>query len=289
MIDILYLQYILHYCKIKMLQKAYILRKMWYNMYVELKLSILTERIKMSRKNKVKIFRILVAIVAIAIIIGVIAYLVPVMRNLSTVEGQEAFKNKVNDSGFIGLLMLFGLQVAQIFLFILPGEPIEILAGMCYGGWGGLAFITISVFIITTSVFFLVRKLGKRFVYDFCDEEKVKKIENSKLFKNPKKIEWIMIILFMIPGTPKDLLVYIAGLLPIKPLNFILISTFARLPSVVSSTFAGNTLMKGDWKSSLVIYAVTFFLVGVLVLIINKFDKSKTTEEALKSIQNEIK
>ena len=185
--------------------------------------------------------------------------------------------------------MLFGLQVAQVFLFILPGEPIEILAGMCYGGWGGLLFITISVAIITTGIFFLVRKLGRKFVYDFCDEEKVKKIENSKIFKNPKKVEWILIILFMVPGTPKDLLVYISGLLPIKPLHLILISTFARLPSVVSSTFAGNTLMKGDWKSSLVIYAITFLLVGVVVLIINKFDKSKTTEEALKSIQEDIK
>ena len=233
--------------------------------------------------------RILLAIIAVAIIIGVIIYLVPVMKNLSTVEGQEAFRNKVNDSGFIGLLMLFGLQVAQIFLIILPGEPIEILAGMCYGGWGGLLFITVSVCILTTAIFFMVRKLGRRFVYDICDEEKVKKIENSKLFKNPKKIEWIMIILFMIPGTPKDLLVYIAGLLPIKPLRFILISTFARLPSVVSSTFAGNTLMKGDWQSSLVIYAITFILVGIIVFIANKFDKSKTTEEALKSIQKDIK
>ena len=243
----------------------------------------------MSRKSKIKIFRILLAIIAAVIIIGVIAYLIPVMKNLSTIEGQEAFKNKVNDSGFIGLLMLFGLQVAQVFLIILPGEPIEILAGMCYGGWGGLLFITISVCIITTAIFFLVRKLGRRFVYDICDEEKVKKIENSKLFKNPKKIEWIMLILFMIPGTPKDLLVYIAGLLPIKPLRFILISTFARLPSVVSSTFAGNTLMRGDWKSSLIIYAITFLLVGILVLIINKFDKSKVTQEALKSIQNDMK
>ena len=243
----------------------------------------------MSRKSKIKIFRILLAIIAAVIIIGVIAYLIPVMKNLSTIEGQEAFKNKVNDSGFIGLLMLFGLQVAQVFLIILPGEPIEILAGMCYGGWGGLLFITISVCIITTAIFFLVRKLGRRFVYDTCDEEKVKKIENSKLFKNPKKIEWIMLILFMIPGTPKDLLVYIAGLLPIKPLRFILISTFARLPSVVSSTFAGNTLMRGDWKSSLIIYAITFLLVGILVLIINKFDKSKVTQEALKSIQNDMK
>ena len=243
----------------------------------------------MSRKSKIKILRILLAIIAVAIIIGVIIYLVPVMKNLSTVEGQEAFRNKVNDSGFIGLLMLFGLQVAQIFLIILPGEPIEILAGMCYGGWGGLLFITVSVCILTTAIFFMVRKLGRRFVYDICDEEKVKKIENSKLFKNPKKIEWIMIILFMIPGTPKDLLVYIAGLLPIKPLRFILISTFARLPSVVSSTFAGNTLMKGDWQSSLVIYAITFILVGIIVFIVNKFDKSKITEEALKSIQKDIK
>mgnify|MGYP001625072561 FL=1 len=243
----------------------------------------------MSRKNKVKIFRTLLALIAVAIIIGVVVYLIPVMKDLSTIEGQEAFKSKVNDSGFIGLLMLFGLQVAQVFLIILPGEPIEILAGMCYGGWGGLLFITISVCIITTAIFFLVRKLGRRFVYDICDEEKVKKIENSKLLKNPKKIEWIMIILFMVPGTPKDLLVYIAGLLPIKPLRFILISTFARLPSVVSSTFAGDSLMRGDWKISLAIYAITFLLVGIVVFIVNKFDKSKLTEETLKSIQNNIK
>ena len=245
---------------------------MWYNIYVMVYFNI-------NRK----------AIIAVAIIVGVLCYLIPVMKNLSTIEGQENFKNKVNESGFIGLLMLFGLQVAQIFLFILPGEPIEILAGMCYGGWGGLLFITISVCIITTGIFFLVRKLGRKFVYDFCDEEKVKKIENSKLFQNPKKIEWIMIILFMIPGTPKDLLVYIAGLLPIKPLRFILISTFARLPSVVSSTFAGNTLMRGDWKSTLAIYGITFLLVGIVIFIINKFDKSKVTQEALKSIQDDIK
>lgn len=243
----------------------------------------------MSRKEKIKIFRIIVAIITITIIIGIFIYLIPVMHNLLTVEGREAFRDQVQDTGFIGLLMLFGLQVAQIFLFILPGEPIEILAGMCYGGWGGLLFITVSVCIITTAIFFLVRKLGKRFVYDICNEEKVKKIENSKLFKNPKKIEWIMIILFMIPGTPKDLLVYIAGLLPIKPIRFILISTFARLPSVASSTFVGNTLMKGHWKISLGIYIITFLIVGITILIINKFDKSKTTEETLKTIQKNIK
>jgi uncharacterized membrane protein YdjX (TVP38/TMEM64 family) len=198
-------------------------------------------------------------------------------------------KKKLVTHGIWGLLTLFGLQFAQIFLIILPGEPIEILAGMCYGGLGGLIFVIASAFIISSVIFFMVRKLGKKFVYDFCDEEKVKKIENSKIFKNPKKIEWIMIILFLIPGTPKDLLVYIAALLPIKPLRFILISTFARFPSVVSSTFAGDNLLEGNWQNSIIIYAVTFLLVGISIFIVNKLDKSKTTEEALRSFQKEIK
>ncbi len=198
-------------------------------------------------------------------------------------------KKKLVTHGIWGLLTLFGLQFAQIFLIILPGEPIEMLAGMCYGGLGGLIFVTASAFIISSVIFFMVRKLGKKFVYDFCDEEKVKKIENSKIFKNPKKIEWIMIILFLIPGTPKDLLVYIAALLPIKPLRFILISTFARFPSVISSTFAGDNLLEGNWQNSIIIYVVTFLLVGISIFIVNKLDKSKTTEEALRSFQKEIK
>lgn len=243
----------------------------------------------MSRKSKIKLFKIILAILVGIIIIGVTIYLFPVMKKLTTIEGQLEFEKRVNESGIIGMLMLFGLQVAQVFLIILPGEPIEILAGMCYGGIGGTIFITISVAIITTIIFFLVKKLGKRFVYDIYDEEKIKKIEQSKLFKNPKKIEWIMIILFIIPGTPKDLLVYISGLLPINPIKMILISTFARLPSVVSSTFAGEKLMQGNLTASLKIYMVTFILVGIVIFIINKLDKTKTTEEALKSIQKEIR
>ena len=239
----------------------------------------------MSKNNKVKIFKIILTIIVLILIIGIIAYLFPVMKNLSSLEGQVAFKQKVEDSGILGMLSLFGLQVAQIFLIIVPGEPIEILAGMCYGGLWGTVFIMISAFIISTTIFLLVRKFGKKFVYSFCSEEKVKKIENSKLFNSPKKIEMIMLILFLIPGTPKDLLVYIAGLLSIKPLKFILISSIARFPSVISSTLAGENLAVGDWKMSIILYAIVFLLVAILVFIINKFDKDKTTNEALKIIK----
>ena len=236
-------------------------------------------------KQKVKVFKLTMTILAIAIIVGIIIYMFPVMRELSTKEGQLAFKEKVSSSGILGLLMLFALQVAQIFLIIIPGEPIEILAGMCYGPIWGTVFIMVSAGIISTIIFFLVRKYGKRFVYNFCDKEKVAKIENSKLFKNPNKIEMIMFILFLLPGTPKDLLVYIAGLLPINPVTFVLISVFARFPSVISSTLAGANLAVGDWKKSIIMYLAIVLVAIIVILIANKFDKDKLAEKTIKTIK----
>lgn len=234
--------------------------------------------------NKTKILKIILTIAILALIIAVLIYLFPLMKNLSTKEGRIAFKEKIEEWKFWGFLALFGLQVAQIFLFIVPGEPIEIFAGMCYGGLWGTIFILASACIISIGIFFMVRKFGKKFVYSFCDKEKVQKIENSKLFQNPKKIEKIMLVLFLLPGTPKDLLVYISGLLPIRPLRFIVISTVARIPSVVSSTLAGANIAMGNWKMSIIIYLMVVIPVIIAIFVMNKFDKEKTTGEALKII-----
>ncbi len=235
--------------------------------------------------KKTKILKIVILLIVICIMTGVAIYLIPVIKDLATEEGQQAFKEKVNNSGFIGFLMLFGLQFAQIFLFIIPGEPIEILAGICYGGLWGTVFIMIAAAIISSLIYLLVHKLGRKFIYDFVDKSKIEKIENSKVFQNPRTIRFIIFILFFIPGTPKDLLTYISALLPIKPLDFIVISTIARLPSVVSSTLAGAHLLAGNWKFSLFIYGITFIIVAVLVFVMRRFDKDKVTDEAIKAIK----
>ena len=94
-----------------------------------------------------------------------------------------------------------------------------------------------------------------------------------------------MLILFLIPGTPKDLLVYLGGLLPIKASRFILISTLARIPSIISSTIAGDQLAVGQWQLGLILYAAIIVLVLIIIFIYNKFDKDKTTDEILKTIK----
>lgn len=235
--------------------------------------------------NKRKVINIVVIVMVIAIFALAIAYLAPIMKDISTKEGQIQFKEKIDNLGIVGMLILFGLEVAQIFFVVIPGEPLEILAGMCYGSIGGTIFITLSVFITTTILFFLVRKYGRKFVYESFKKEKIDKIENSKILKNPKKVEIILIILFLIPGTPKDLLVYIGGLLPVRPLRFILISTFARFPSVISSTIVGSRLAQGDIKTSAIVYAVTFIITAIILAIINLFDKDEETKQALEALK----
>lgn len=238
------------------------------------------------KKQKAKIFKLVVFIMAIAIMLVATIYLFPLVRNLATPEGQLQFKEKIQNTGILGVLLLFGLQFAQVFLFIIPGEPIEILSGMCFGGFWGTVFILASCFIISTAIVLLVRKYGLKFVENFFEKKQITKMKNNKLLKNPKTIEVIMCILFLIPGTPKDLLTFLGGLLPIKPLKFILIATFARIPSVVSSTFVGNSILNGDIKAIIIIYLATFLLVAIFLLIYNKFDKNKVTEKVLNNVMN---
>ena len=144
---------------------------------------------------------------------------------------------------------------------------------MCYGTFWGTVLIFLGAFLSSLIIFYCVRKFGRDFIYSFFGKDKISNIENSKLFSNPERIEIILLVLFLIPGTPKDLFVYIAGLLPIRASRFLIISTFARFPSVISSTFAGSNVVSGNWGLSIAAYAITFLISGIGLLIYNKHTK----------------
>lgn len=196
--------------------------------------------------------------------------MLPIFKSIATEEGRNNFKTNVQNSGVQGVLMIIGLMFAQIFFPILPGEPVELLAGMCFGTWGGLLVLYVGVFLMTLLIYFLVRKFGRDFICTFVSEEKISKIENSEIWNNPAKIRTLLFLSFFISGLPKDIFVYIGGLLPINPVEFLLISTLARFPSIISSTIAGSNILYGNWSIILITYAITFLVSGMLLLLLNK-------------------
>lgn len=236
--------------------------------------------------NKIKMLKLIILIITVAILLIATIYMMPIIKQLNTAEGQMQFKEKIEQAGIIGPLIILGLEIAQVVLAVIPGEPIEILAGICFGPIWGCVILMASIYIITCIIYYLVKKYGRKFIYEFFKKEKVNKLENSKLFKDEKKIEMVMIILFLIPGTPKDLLVYIGGLLPIKSSRFILISTLLRFPSIISSTILGGNILSGNWKIGILAYIITFLITIAVILLLNKLDKNKVTEDIMQSIKN---
>ena len=231
--------------------------------------------------KKEKVFKLIMLILVVAILAYLTVKMLPLFEGISEVEGRETFKEEIENLGYRGVLIIVGLMLAQIFLAFLPGEPVEILAGMCYGPIGGLLIIFLGSFISSLIIFFAVRKFGRGFIYSFVKKEQIDKLENSKIFSNNKAIEKALFFLFFIPGTPKDLMVYIGGLLPIKPSRFILISTFARFPSIISSTIAGSNIIDGNWKVIAGVYIVTFLISGILLLFWRKKNKQKELQTSI--------
>ena len=64
-------------------------------------------------------------------------------------------------------------------------------------------------------------------------------------------------LMFLIPGTPKDTLNYLCPLTSISPVRFLVLSTFARIPSVISSTFAGANFAEGNLLASVIVLGIT--------------------------------
>ena len=74
-------------------------------------------------------------------------------------------------------------------------------------------------------------------------------------------------ILFIIPGCPKDLLCYVAGLTRMKLSAFCIIATLGRLPAVIGTAVGGQAIEAGNYTMAVIAFAVTaaVSLVGMLI------------------------
>ena len=223
--------------------------------------------------------KIIAAILLLGAIALLCAWLIPLVFSLREPKVQESFHEFIESLGFLGVLLMLLLQILQIIVAIIPGEPIEVLMGIMCGTFGGLFLTLAGIFIGQTLVFFAVKKLGIKFAARFVD---VNKFSELSFLKHPEKRDGLIFLLFFIPGTPKDILTYFAPFTGINYLRFILLTTLARIPSVVSSTFAGATLSQGSLIKTVLIFAVTG-VVGLIGIYINsritaKHNKSKEKE-----------
>jgi uncharacterized membrane protein YdjX (TVP38/TMEM64 family) len=228
-----------------------------------------------SSANLKKILKITFEILLASAVVLLTVYFFPHIMRLRDAQVREEVRVYVQDSGIFGVLLMLGLQLVQVILSVIPGEPVEVLFGFIYGPWVGALLCLSGITLGSFAVFCTTRFLGKKIMKSTETNDKFKKLN---FLKDPKKRDVLIFFLFFLPGTPKDTLTYFAPFTKIELWKFLLVTTVARFPSVITSTFAGESIFTGNYVDSVIIFGVTG-AIGIIGILAYNFILSKNKEK----------
>lgn len=161
-------------------------------------------------------------------------------------------------------LALILAHVIQIVIPFIPGHLIPLAAGYYFGPWGLLVDWT-GMMVGSLLAFYLARRFGEPLVLKFIDRDRYERIVS---FMRDRGVMGL-VILFVIPGMPKDALCFVAGVLGIRLIDFLMIILLIRFPADAILVLVGAGLRTLDTRISVLI-ALGGFLIFVLYFILSK-------------------
>ncbi len=210
--------------------------------------------------------------IAAAISLGAVAFMLliawavgrPIVRFVSD---PAAFRSWVNAHGIWGRILFLVMQVVQVVIALIPGEPLELGAGYAFGAAEGTALCMLGTAVGSALVFGLVRRWGRPLAELFFTADKLNALP---ILKNPRRLNALVFLLFLIPGTPKDLLTWAVGLTPIRFGDYFWLTLVARVPSIVTSTVSGSALGEQKYLFAAVAFALTALISAAGLAIYHK-------------------
>ena len=217
-----------------------------------------------------------------AVIISVISVVVCVL----TVAGflfvrykfsdADLIKQWVDENYFLGLIAMVAICALQVVVALVPGELVEIAAGYAFGPIVGTLVCLVGIGIGSSVSILLARRFGRRLVESLYPREK---IDSLPILNNPSKRNALTFLLFLIPGTPKDLFTYVIGLTEMSIPLYLLLTMFARIPSVVTSTFGGDAIGDNKFVFAAIVFGITAIISGIGYIVYNLIQKKLNTKK----------
>lgn len=155
---------------------------------------------------------------------------------------------------FLGFILL---QSAQVVAAPIPGEVTGLLGGFLYGPVLGVALSTIGLTIGSYIAFALARTFGRPFVERFVDKNTMRRFDYLLHHKGA----FLVFLLFLIPGFPKDYLCYILGLGHLTTAEFLVIGGTGRLFGTILLTLGGDYIRHHQ-------YGRFTILVGIAIVVV---------------------
>lgn len=207
----------------------------------------------------------LIAFFALMVIVVILIW--PYIHEAFEPGGLSRVIDDVRNAGPLGFLILLAMQFMQIVVAFIPGEVVQMAAGMMYGPWLGAAVVLLGCIISSAFVFAVVHRLGAPFVRDMVP---TKYLDKFNAFEESGKLSIVVFILFLIPAMPKDTFTYLVPLTNMRMRDFLVLSNVGRIPGIVISTYAANGLVDGNITQSIIIFAVVAVIAIVAIVFRDK-------------------
>lgn len=189
------------------------------------------------------------------------------------VSDTDSFKQWLDSYNGLSAAVFVFIRAFQTVIKIIPAEPLEIASGYAFGTFGGLALCSLGSFLGSLVIVMLSRFFGAKFVNAFINEEQINQL---KIISDKNNQRLFLIVFYLIPGTPKDIFTYIAGTLKINLVEFFVITTLARIPSIITSTICGAQISEKNYITALIVFLLTAFVTAFCTLAYKKYnDKQK--------------
>ncbi len=177
-----------------------------------------------------------------------------------------AFIDSLGPAGFIGFILL---QTMQVIAAPVPGEVTGFIGGYLYGPAVGILLSTVGLTAGSLIAFSLSRIFGRPFVEKFVKRETMGKYDYLLHHKGA----FLVFLLFLIPGTPKDLLCYILGLGHLTTKEFLIISTVGRFGGTVLLTLGGNYVHHHQYYRFFILLGIAIILIFLSMVYKDKLEK----------------
>lgn len=188
----------------------------------------------------------------------------PWIAGITQPGGLERLVEDVRNAGAGGVLLLLGFQFLQIVVAFIPGEVVQIAAGMMYGPWAGALIVVAGCIVSSAFIFVVVHKLGAPFVRAMIPEKWMGKLQR---FEQSEKLDVMVFVLFLIPGMPKDVFTYLVPLTDMRMRNFLFLSNVGRIPGILISTYGADSLIEGDYAQSIALFAIAAAVAVVAIVL----------------------
>lgn len=184
----------------------------------------------------------------------------------SLFKNRDEIRRWIHDRGTLGPLLFIGLQIAQVVVFLIPGEVTQLTGGFVFGFWMGCLFSVLGIGLGSFINYLIGKTFGRSFLRAILGEQRLLRAE---AFFLDRKTTAGYLFLFLLPGLPKDALCYVAGMAKAPPVEFLAASLIARLPGIAGSSLIGTAAYAGQFSLALWLLAAAS-LVAIAGLIWRK-------------------